>query len=158
MRKERRRGWLEELKCKRGLCISFTLSMYMFVCVIISVNRSGLERLLNDQNVNIKWYVCMHIVEWFVVLHRLLTENCQPLLQVEWLLWGSVGRQYVRGFWGLHRRGNRDVWAEESALWPLQYHQSGCGERIAAGLLHRRQYSDLLRSFVRLCHRKHCLF
>ena len=98
------------------------------------------------------YVLCVYIVQKCLFLNSLVIQNCPSSLQAAWLLRGPVRRQHVRGFWGLHRRGNGDVWAEESALWPLQYHQPGRGERIAAGLLHRRQYSDLLRSFVRLCH------
>lgn len=58
--------------------------------------------------------------------------------QVEWLLWGSVRRLHVWGVWGLHRRSDRDVWAEKSSNEPLQHHQKSCGERLSHGLLHRR--------------------
>ncbi len=59
--------------------------------------------------------------------------------QAERLLWGSVGRQHVWGLWGFHRRSHRDVRVKESTRRSLQHHRPRHRERIAAGLLYRRE-------------------
>lgn len=61
------------------------------------------------------------------------------LRQAERLLWGSVGRQHVWRLWGFHRRSHRDVRVKESTRRSLQHHRPRHRERIAAGLLYRRE-------------------
>lgn len=63
--------------------------------------------------------------------------------QVEWLLWGSVRRQHMWGFWRLYWRCDGDVRSEQSPLGPLQHHPQSCWKRITSWLLDWRQYCNI---------------